>query len=44
MAFLWNDPLLNIDWGIESPVLSTKDNLAMNFRDFNSPFKNLSIF
>ena len=39
MDLLWNDPLLNIDWGIESPILSHKDKSAMNFRDFNSPFK-----
>ncbi len=37
-AILWNDPQLNIDWGIENPVVSEKDKSAMNFRDFNSPF------
>ncbi|PKP53032.1 MAG: dTDP-4-dehydrorhamnose 3,5-epimerase [Bacteroidetes bacterium HGW-Bacteroidetes-1] len=34
----WNDPDLNIDWGIESPVLSEKDQHAPLFRDFISPF------
>lgn len=37
-AILWNDPQLNIDWGIENPIVSEKDKSAMNFRDFNSPF------
>lgn len=37
-AIAWNDPLLNIDWGKENPIVSDKDNAAMNFRDFNSPF------
>ena len=25
-TLLWNDPQLNIDWGIENPILSQKDN------------------
>jgi dTDP-4-dehydrorhamnose 3,5-epimerase len=37
-AIAWNDPLLNIDWGKENPIVSDKDKAAMNFRDFNSPF------
>ncbi|MFN2394880.1 MAG: dTDP-4-dehydrorhamnose 3,5-epimerase [Bacteroidales bacterium] len=37
-AIAWNDPQLKIDWGAENPVVSEKDNAAMNFRDFNSPF------
>lgn len=37
-AIIWNDPQLNIDWGVENPVVSEKDKSAMNFRDFNSPF------
>lgn len=37
-AIAWNDPQLKIDWGTENPVVSEKDNAAMNFRDFNSPF------
>ena len=39
MDLLWNDPLLNIDWGISSPLLSGKDQLASTFENFNSPFK-----
>ena len=34
----WDDPDLNIDWGLESPVLSDKDKQAPLFRDFVSPF------
>jgi dTDP-4-dehydrorhamnose 3,5-epimerase len=34
----WNDPELNIDWGISDPVISAKDQQGMKFRDFVSPF------
>ncbi|HMM11580.1 MAG TPA: dTDP-4-dehydrorhamnose 3,5-epimerase [Bacteroidales bacterium] len=34
----WNDPDLNIDWGIVDPLLSDKDREAPLFRDFVSPF------
>jgi dTDP-4-dehydrorhamnose 3,5-epimerase len=34
----WNDPDLNIDWGIDSPLLSEKDQTAPFFKDFISPF------
>ncbi|MCE1202659.1 MAG: dTDP-4-dehydrorhamnose 3,5-epimerase [Bacteroidia bacterium] len=34
----WNDPDLNIDWGITEPLLSDKDREAPLFRDFISPF------
>lgn len=37
-ALLWNDPDLNIQWGIENPVLSEKDKIAPLFKDFISPF------
>jgi len=29
----WNDPELNIDWGISDPLLSEKDKLAPLFKD-----------
>jgi dTDP-4-dehydrorhamnose 3,5-epimerase len=35
----WNDPELNIDWGIDDPVLSEKDGAAPLFESFNSPFE-----
>jgi len=37
-AIRWNDPDLNIDWGIADPVISEKDNAASLFRDLKSPF------
>tara|TARA_B100000242_G_scaffold294005_1_gene274156 strand:- start:1657 stop:2199 length:543 start_codon:yes stop_codon:yes gene_type:complete len=37
-ALLWNDADLNIDWGIDIPIVSEKDNLAGNFKDFKTKF------
>lgn len=37
-GLLWNDPTLNIDWGIETPTLSDKDKVYPSFKDFDSPF------
>ncbi len=37
-AILWNDPALNINWGITDPLLSPKDKSAQLFNDFDSPF------
>ncbi|MBU2650763.1 MAG: dTDP-4-dehydrorhamnose 3,5-epimerase [Bacteroidetes bacterium] len=34
----WNDPDLNINWGITNPVLSGKDQEAPLFKELNSPF------
>ncbi|MBT8326445.1 MAG: dTDP-4-dehydrorhamnose 3,5-epimerase [Bacteroidia bacterium] len=34
----WNSPKLNIDWGINNPILSDKDKVALVFDDFESPF------
>jgi len=36
----WNDPTLNIDWGIspEEALLSPKDELLQDFKSFVSPF------
>lgn len=39
-TLLWNDPTLNIDWGIENPILSEKDQLGMRLDAFDS-FTNL---
>lgn len=39
MSVLWNDRDLGIDWGIENPLVSEKDMIAVKFKDFISPFK-----
>jgi dTDP-4-dehydrorhamnose 3,5-epimerase len=39
MGIMWNDPELNIDWKIENPLLSEKDQVNLNFKDFQSPFR-----
>lgn len=35
----WNDPDLLIDWGVEDPIVSAKDQEAGLLADFNSPFE-----
>jgi dTDP-4-dehydrorhamnose 3,5-epimerase len=37
-AILWNDPDLNIDWGIKEPLMSEKDRSAQSFSKFKSLF------
>ncbi|MBN1199118.1 MAG: dTDP-4-dehydrorhamnose 3,5-epimerase, partial [Bacteroidales bacterium] len=34
----WNDPDLNVDWGISDPVISPKDETAPLFRGLESRF------
>ena len=34
----WNSPELGINWNIENPVLSAKDEILPFFSEFNSPF------
>jgi dTDP-4-dehydrorhamnose 3,5-epimerase len=34
----WDSPGLGIDWGVENPLLSSKDIEAPFFKDFKSPF------
>jgi dTDP-4-dehydrorhamnose 3,5-epimerase len=34
----WDDPDLDIDWGIDKPIISDKDKIAPLFRDLDSPF------
>lgn len=35
----WNDPDLAIEWNVDDPNLSEKDNVAPFFRDFESQFE-----
>ncbi|MAC95618.1 MAG: dTDP-4-dehydrorhamnose 3,5-epimerase [Flavobacteriales bacterium] len=37
-GIFWNDKDLNIDWQIENPIISEKDQMAQSFADFESPF------
>ncbi len=37
-GILWNDTTLNIDWGINDPILSEKDMENSSFLNFKSPF------
>lgn len=37
-TIMWNDPDLNIDWGNESTLISEKDKIGMDFRNFVSRF------
>ncbi|MEJ8757780.1 dTDP-4-dehydrorhamnose 3,5-epimerase [Pontibacter sp. H259] len=37
-GLLWNDPELNIYWGIENPLVSPKDEVLPLLRNFESPF------
>lgn len=37
-SLLWNDPDLNINWGIENPLVSEKDEVATKFTNFTSSF------
>ena len=37
-SLYWGDEDLAIDWGIKAPIISTKDENAQLFKDFNSPF------
>ena len=37
-AVLWNDSQLNIDWGIDSPIVSEKDQNAAPFSELKTKF------
>jgi len=37
-CILWNDPTLAIDWGVENPIISSKDTEGTLFTEFSSPF------
>ena len=37
-GILWNDPDLNIDWGVDAPLLSAKDTQLPRLRDTDSGF------
>lgn len=37
-GLLWNDPDLEIDWGISDPILNDKDKVLPRLKDLISPF------
>jgi dTDP-4-dehydrorhamnose 3,5-epimerase len=37
-SILWNDPALGINWGVQEPKLSAKDEVGPLLKDFSSPF------
>ena len=37
-SILWNDPDLDVQWGIENPLVSDKDRISSEFKNFTSPF------
>jgi len=37
-SVMWNDPALNIEWNIEQPIISERDQSGQSFADFESPF------
>jgi len=37
-SLLWNDKDLDIDWFIDNPIVSRKDQISQNFRNFISQF------
>lgn len=37
-SLIWNDVNLNIDWGIDDPIVSSKDMNSISFNDLESQF------
>lgn len=37
-GLLWNDPALGIDWGVQNPTISAKDQVLPTLANFKSPF------
>lgn len=39
LCIAWNDETLGIDWGVENPLLSAKDQKGLAFADYQTDFK-----
>ena len=37
-SIIWNDPYLAINWGVDSPIISERDQAGQSFANFESPF------
>lgn len=37
-TLLWNDPILDINWGVNNPIVSEKDLKGVSFTDFTTQF------
>lgn len=37
-SIIWNDEIININWGVKNPILSEKDKIEKKFCNFVSPF------
>ncbi len=37
-GLIWNDPALNIDWNVQDPIVSDKDQVLPTLQELNSPF------
>lgn len=37
-SVMWNDPILNINWDVEQPIISDRDKSGQSFATFESPF------
>jgi dTDP-4-dehydrorhamnose 3,5-epimerase len=37
-GLLWNDPQLNINWGVDTPIVSDKDQILPTLAQLESPF------
>lgn len=37
-GIMWNDKDLKIGWGVNEPIISPKDKINSNFKEFKSPF------
>ena len=37
-AIAWDSSVLDVNWGVENPIVSDKDQIAKDFSSFVSPF------
>ena len=42
-GIIWNDPDLNINWGVETPILSEKDLKNMTLKEFCDKYRGIEV-